>query len=302
MTELAEQYDMETQHPRIKKRRYRPGRVLLVITCLTLLILALLYAVNKLAGEPITVSLPSPRGPTEAKARDVTDIQDTHDIPDALLELLESNPETYDFVSGYDINRVPLTEIDISDDVTDGEIPMFLQWDERWGYDTYGSGMLAITGCGPTCLAMVAVGLTGDLALNPRAVAEFAEADGHYAAGSGTAWTLMTDGAARLGLSARVLPLHEPTILSELRAGNPIICSVGSGDFTTDGHYIVLTGVRPDGTVRVNDPNSRLRSEADWELERIMGQVKNLWVFAAGSSKSKSSGRIENAEAPLRRN
>ena len=296
MTDFAMDYRNEQQPRRKRRRRFRPGRVLLVITCLTLLILALLFLVYKLTGLQNPGELPPLR-------RDSVSLRQRgrNNLPAELQALLESNPETFDFVNNYDENRVPLEEIDISGDVSDGRLPLFLQWDERWGYDTYGSGMLAITGCGPTCLSMVAVGLTGDLALNPRAVADFAAGNGYYAAGSGTEWTLMTDGAARLGLSSRVLSLHEPTILAELRAGNPIICSVGSGDFTTDGHYIVLTGMNPDGTVSVNDPNSVIRSEADWELVGIMRQVKNLWVFVAESSQSKKSGRIENTDIPLRR-
>ena len=45
--------------------------------------------------------------------------------------------------------------IDVSADVNAGEIPLFLQWDERWGYRSYGGDFLAVTGCGPTALSMV---------------------------------------------------------------------------------------------------------------------------------------------------
>ncbi|MCD8152609.1 MAG: C39 family peptidase [Clostridiales bacterium] len=36
---------------------------------------------------------------------------------------------------------------------------------------------------------------------------------------------------------------------------------MGPGDFTTGGHFIVLTGIDSDGNVIVNDPNSRINSE-----------------------------------------
>ena len=276
MTEFAVQYEQEPQRPHVRRRRFRPGRVLLVILALTMIIFALFYLVYNLTDKSLSPgTLPPLRRSSANLSR-----AEKNDLPPALITLLENNPETYEFVKNYDKNREPSAVIDISGDMPDGEIPLFLQWDERWGYDTYGSGMIAVTGCGPTCLSMVAVGLTGDVSLNPRAVADFAADNGHYANGSGTAWTLMTDGAEKLGLYSRVLPLHEPTILSELRAGNPIICSVGKGDFTKDGHYIVLTGANADGTVCVNDPNSIIRSEADWELDVIMGQVKNLWALS----------------------
>ena len=273
MTESAAQCDKHEQYPPVRRRKYHAGRVLLVVTVMTIVFFTLFWLIYTFAIERENNA---PGEPRERSVRTAI----SRGTPDELRELLKSNPETRDFVKDYDAERVPLEEIDISGDVKNGEIPLFLQWDKRWGYDNYGSGMLAITGCGPTCLSMVAVALTGDLSLNPRAVADFAAENGYYAAGVGTSWTLMTDGAAQLGLSSRVIPLFEPTILSELRDGSPIICSVGSGDFTQDGHYIVLTGLNSDGTVAVNDPNSIIRSEKDWELAKIMEQVKNLWVFS----------------------
>lgn len=50
-----------------------------------------------------------------------------------------------------------------------------------------------------------------------------------------------------------------------------------SGNFTTEGHFIVLTGTS-DGKIKVNDPNSRARSKL-WDYETIEGQIKNLWAF-----------------------
>lgn len=50
------------------------------------------------------------------------------------------------------------------------------------------------------------------------------------------------------------------------------------GDFTTTGHFIVLTGAE-DGRIRVNDPNSRKRSEKLWDYDRLEYQINNLWVF-----------------------
>lgn len=83
--------------------------------------------------------------------------------PDSLIQLYEKNEEARQFVLDYKKNGNNEQPIDISSDVTDGKIPLFLQWDERWGYRTYGDNFLAITGCGPTALSMVYVGLTGEI-------------------------------------------------------------------------------------------------------------------------------------------
>ena len=56
-----------------------------------------------------------------------------------------------------------------------------------------------------------------------------------------------------------------------------MICSVGPGDFTTDGHFIVLVDTNPDGTVTLRDPNSPERTAQTWELDRVLNQCLNLW-------------------------
>ena len=56
---------------------------------------------------------------------------------------------------------------------SEGEIPLLIQWDKRWGYETYGDDLMALSGCGPACLSMVYVGLTGDTDMNPKAMARW---------------------------------------------------------------------------------------------------------------------------------
>lgn len=203
--------------------------------------------------------------------------------PDSLIRLYEKKPEARQFVLDYKNHRnddANDESIDISGDVMDGKLPLFIQWDKRWGYKTYGDDFLAVTGCGPTALSMVCVGLTGNLNMNPYAVAKMAQADGYYVNGSGSSWDMMTGLAGDLGLSANELGLDADTIRSKLRDGHPIICIMGPGDFTSTGHFIVLTGVKSNGDVTVNDSNSRKNSDKSWNLEEIMSQMKNLWVYS----------------------
>ena len=171
------------------------------------------------------------------------------------------------------------TEIDISDEVTKGEIPLFMQTDKRWGYRTYGGSIMAESGCGPTCLSMVYCGLTGDDTWNPYRLACEAGKDGYYVEGSGSSWSMMTELAKKLGLTAFEIRYEEEDIRAELERGNPIICIMGPGDFTTTGHFIVLSGVKEDGSIIVRDPNSRENSKKTWELQRLMSQMRNLWGY-----------------------
>jgi len=200
--------------------------------------------------------------------------------PESLLRLLEKNPETEEFVLHYMQHKDKHEEIELDVDWEKGEIPLFLQWDERWGYETYGDDFLALTGCGPTCLAMVRCGLSGDNQWNPYEVAKLAEENGYYVSGSGSSWELMTSGAALLGLKGEEVVFDETHIRSLLSEGTPIICVVGPGDFTDNGHFLVMTGLDPEGHVIIKDPNSKIRSRETWELSDLMGQMKNLWSFA----------------------
>lgn len=71
-------------------------------------------------------------------------------------------------------------------------------------------------------------------------------------------------------------------IMDNLEVGNPIVCVMGPGDFTTSGHFIVLVGTE-DGLIRVNDPNSRANSEKLWSYEQMESQFRNLWVIQPGA-------------------
>lgn len=202
------------------------------------------------------------------------------DVSDTLRELVENNPETVDFVRNYQEKKDAPPAEDIGE-VAAGVIPHLLQWDERWGYQIYGDNMIAVNGCGPTVISMVAAGLTGDNTITPYRVAKFAEENGYYEGEAGTSWSLMTEGAQQFGIYGEEMGPDENGIFSALESGNPIICSMRPGDFTTTGHFIVLVGTE-DGKIRVNDPNSVKRSEKLWDYETLYPQINNLWVYTAG--------------------
>ena len=199
------------------------------------------------------------------------------DIPKELCELLERNPDAEEFVSGYLEKKDLVYEIDLTEHVNSEAVPLFMQWDERWGYTIYGSNVMGLTGCGPTCLSMVLVHLLQDATYTPRYVADFAEENRYYVEGSGSKWALIFEGGETLGLEVTELPLDENRMKKNLERGNPVICIMGPGDFTTAGHYIVLRGIE-DGKFVVNDPNSKTNSERLWSYEEIQGQIKNLWA------------------------
>lgn len=198
------------------------------------------------------------------------------EYPLSLIDLFERNPETEGFVLNYPFRKEMAADFSRYDRET---VPLFLQWDPVWGYEKYGSDILAITGCGPTCLAMAGYYLTGDEAMTPNNLAEFAQKGGYYEAGYGSSWTLISQGGVELGLSVTELPLVKNKIDNALEAGNPVILALGPGDFTTTGHYILLAETTEEG-YRVNDPNSRVNSQRTWTYEELEGQIRNIWAIA----------------------
>lgn len=199
------------------------------------------------------------------------------DWPDELLLLYDKNPDAREFVLSYPEKKDKKYSIDLGEYRNSETVPLLMQWDERWGYSRYSGELFGLSGCGPTCLSMVHIFLRGDTTVTPRYVADFAERKGYSVRGSGSSWSLISEGGRELGLEVKELPLHEGQIKQNLLAGRPIICVMGPGDFTQQGHFIVLAGYE-NGLMRVNDPNSPTRSEKLWSYEEIKGQIKNLWV------------------------
>lgn len=197
--------------------------------------------------------------------------------PKDLIALLDTSPEARNFVLDYPSREDSDPDLSGYDRTN---IPLFLQWDPMWGYEKYGSSYLAVTGCGPTCLAMAGYYLTGEETMNPLAIAEFAEKNGYYAKGYGSSWTLISEGAEKLGLTAKELPLVKKKMTDALEAGQPVILALGKGDFTTTGHYIVLTSWNGEAFT-VNDPNSPERSKQLWTYKQLENQIRNIWAIRA---------------------
>lgn len=198
--------------------------------------------------------------------------------PESLIQLLERNPETLDYVLNYPLLHNKERTIDLSIYENSPTVPLFLQWDMQWGYKTYGDDVAGITACGPMCLSMATYYLTGDVAYSPDKIIEFAENNDYYSPGNGSSWTLISEGGVKLGFDVTEIPLDKDRIFKNLEVDNPIICVMGPGDFTTTGHFIVLTGLE-NGMLRVNDPNSVENSSKLWDYEQIKNQIRNIWVI-----------------------
>lgn len=200
-----------------------------------------------------------------------------YDYPGELIELMHSNPETEEFVLHYPVKKDLHQAYSLEECTNCEEVPLLMQWDERWGYEEYAGELMGISGCGPTCLSMVCIYLLNDVTYDPAYIARFSEENGFSDRGNGSKWTLISEGGELLGLDVTEIPLDENRIIRNLEVDNPIICVMGPGDFTTTGHFVVMTGYE-NGKISILDPNSRKRSDMTWEYEDISEQIRNLWV------------------------
>lgn len=204
------------------------------------------------------------------------DIMNSTQYPKQLKDLALKNEEALEFVYDYPAEHVKEHTIDLTEEASMDSVPLFVQWDKRWGYEKYSGNFFAASGCGPTTLSMVVVYLTHNREASPIAVAKYSKEAGYSVDGSGSSWTLISEGCRHYGVKAKAVALDESRMKAELDEGHPIVVNVGPGDFTDTGHFMVITGYDDEG-FSINDPNSIEKSGKRWLFKNISSQIRAVW-------------------------
>lgn len=204
------------------------------------------------------------------------DIMNSTQYPKQLKDLALKNEEALEFVYDYPAEHVKEHTIDLTEEASMDSVPLFVQWDKRWGYEKYSGNFFAASGCGPTTLSMVVVYLTHNREASPIAVAKYSKEAGYSVDGSGSSWTLISEGCRHYGVKAKTVALDESRMKAELDEGHPIVVNVGLGDFTDTGHFMVITGYDDEG-FSINDPNSIEKSGKRWLFKNISSQIRAVW-------------------------
>lgn len=196
-----------------------------------------------------------------------------------LIETYDKCPEARDFVLNYPLEYGKERTVDMSEFENTEGVPLFMQWDPRWGYTDYAGTVGGVSGCAPTCLAMVNYYWTGDAEKHPGWMMNFATENKYVSPTGGSQWTLISEGAVELGFEVKEIALVKQWVVNRLKDGIPIIVTVREGLFTTAGHFIVLVGYE-NGQFQVNDPNSVANSTRTYTWEELSGnnQIKNMWA------------------------
>ena len=278
-----------------RKQQRKTHVMLAALLCLVLVCGVFIYETDKwrpLEDTEIPVATVVEPAPTPTPVPTAWDRiwADPARYPDSFLKALRRNPEITDFVEAW-----PDMPAEVSGGIRlmekQQETPLFLQWDSRWGYVPYGHSNVGISGCGPTCLSMVLFSMTRDETLTPDTLAARAMEDGYYVEDEGTSWLFMRDICQEYGIKAEQYPyMEEQSMSAELEEGKLIICAMGPGDFTDDGHFILLTGYA-GGQFAINDPFSRANSSKKWSYDTLQPQITQIWVY----EKENTTGEGSNA-------
>lgn len=213
-------------------------------------------------------------------------------IPDILLQNLAVNSEMKDFTLNYPAKINIVFDGEFSVELEGNDVPLYLQFDERWGYADYSEDIVGLRGAGPTALSMAYTYLKQDGSKNPIKVADYATEMGYLDENGKTHWSLMTDGAEGLGLKSTEMDINKEDMIDALEDGQVLICMVSDGDFTTEEHFIVIRDYK-NGFFYINDPMSKARSEVGWDFKRLRGQIDKMCALEAGAEESSSEAGQE---------
>lgn len=218
-----------------------------------------------------------------------------------LLSLALNEPDAIDFVASYPTSDKSSRPYEGS--VKRGEVPRLYNWDYHWGAVTYGDGPVAITGSGPTTLAMAYMGLTGKTDNTPTEIAQQASKSNYADADSGSKPELFSKLAQSLGLKTEAQEVSEDTLLLTLSSDTLVAAELKEDTITEDPHWVLVVNVNEDGSVTVFDPTSTEVSKHPWSAATIADASKTFYSitmteedFEKLESSNKTSSRDSNSD------
>lgn len=165
---------------------------------------------------------------------------------------------------------------DLPNQNTERVMPLYDQTD--YAHIKYSTGTIASSGCGITCLAMIASYFTGEEWTPDECAILGNKVEGHKVDNVGR----MLTAADKIGLSYEEKTTKE--LMPALKNGDIVIALVNNS-----GHFVVLKGLTEDGKVLVNDPYGPWQDEKDQT-----GQVLTFsdWGYIQQNDINLTAGRI----------
>lgn len=200
---------------------------------------------------------------------------DQYDGEVRLLTLALSEPEAIDFVAAYPTSDKASRPYDKP--VERGVVPQLYDWDEHWGAINYGNGPMAVTGSGPTTLAMAYMGLTGKTDFTPAEIARQGNKSNVVGGDSGSKVVLFTKMADAMGLTADEYTPSSDTLLYGLGTNTLFAVELKENTLTEETHWALVVSLNEDGSLTVYDPTSTSVSNHPWNTS-IIANASNTFV------------------------
>lgn len=156
-----------------------------------------------------------------------------------------------------------------------GDLVYYTQEDTRWSEARYGEDPIISHGCGPTLLAILAASYI-DPSQDPATMAEWAYQNGYYSRRDGSYHSIISKGLASLGFEVKSFSGRSPeSVYGALDSGYFLIALMGEGNFTANGHFILLTDIDDEGHIRIADPKSFVHTQQSWDASLLLSQLKH---------------------------
>lgn len=188
--------------------------------------------------------------------------------------LTGNDPDTIEFVYNKNHNFTDFNFYKGESVKLKRKTPYFIQWDNRWAYDTLYPTNIGISGCGPTSMAMIMSRMTGNL-IYPN---EMAKKASKFMNDGGMDWAFIDHISKEYKVKVEDVNLDKDKMIKALEEG-PLLISVGRGYFTLYGHILVIDSYK-DGKFIINDPNSVKNSIIEWDYNDISDQILKIWKFS----------------------
>ncbi len=156
------------------------------------------------------------------------------------------------------------------------------QNDEKFEKMAYGSSNVKVAGCGIVSLTMALNYVSEKEIVKLEDVLKWAQENNMYIDGVGSSWSLISGFAKTVPVNCEQIYINSlESFCSSLEEGEVYIASMGKGNFTQSGHFIVITKTE-DAKVSVLDPASICRSLKKWDAQTVFEQSnKCFWKISA---------------------
>lgn len=132
-------------------------------------------------------------------------------------------------------------------------IPQYIQTDEKWGSNSYGSSTIGQSGCGPSSFAMALSSLTGteyttDILVDYMYDLKNGDWGWFYSPGEGSYHSIFKILGDEFGINVdEQISCSKQNLINTLSDNKLVILSIYSGPiYSGDGHFIVLYGTEED--------------------------------------------------------